>query len=151
MKLHPQSTIVCSNSAHTQLHPHVAITLLQSGLSSWHFDRRMQRFFPGPNGTTPTEKETALSTLERPIKSLGEIALRVKDLDIMQRFYEEVIGLELMRRFDYSAFFKVTDGYAGHTQVLALFDRSKQPGYSGIITEKSTIDHISHSFRDRPC
>ena len=60
------------------------------------------------------------------IKALGEIALRVDDLDSMQAFYQDVIGLELMRRFPDAAFFKIADGYGGHTQILALFDRSSQ-------------------------
>jgi catechol 2,3-dioxygenase-like lactoylglutathione lyase family enzyme len=38
----------------------------------------------------------------RRIKGLGEIALRVADLDAMQRFYREVVGLELLRRFDHA-------------------------------------------------
>ena len=82
----------------------------------------------------------------RPIKALGEIALRVNNLDTMQRFYEEVIGLELMRRFDNIAFFRIADGYGGHTQILALFDRSAQPGYRGLDSEKSTIDHIAFAI-----
>jgi catechol 2,3-dioxygenase-like lactoylglutathione lyase family enzyme len=61
-----------------------------------------------------------MSTGHRTIKGLGEIALRVEDLDTMQRFYEEVIGLELIKRFDNAAFLKLADGYDGHTQVLAL-------------------------------
>jgi len=65
---------------------------------------------------------------ERPIKALGEIALRVTDLDSMQRFHEDIVGLELMRRSENAVFFKIADGYGGHTQVLALFDRSSSPG-----------------------
>jgi catechol-2,3-dioxygenase len=61
----------------------------------------------------PDEKRTA-------VRGLGEIALRVNDLDAMQRFYEEVVGLPLMTRFPNSAFFKIAEGYGGHTQVLAL-------------------------------
>ena len=30
------------------------------------------------------------------VRGLGEIALRVNNLDTMQKFYEEVIGLPLM-------------------------------------------------------
>ncbi len=44
---------------------------------------------------------------ERPIRALGEIALRVTDLDTMQRFYEDTVGLELMRQTENAAFFKV--------------------------------------------
>jgi len=83
---------------------------------------------------------------ENSIKNLGEIALRVKDLDTMQKFYEEIVGLELMKRFSDSAFFKIAEGYGGHTQILALFDRSKQPDYRGVISETSTIDHIAFAI-----
>jgi len=74
---------------------------------------------------------------------LGEIALRVNDLDAMQRFYERVIGLPLMARFPSSAFFKIADGHGGHSQVLALFDRSESAGYVGTDAKRSTIDHIA--------
>jgi len=57
------------------------------------------------------------------VGGLGEIALRVNDVDTMQKFYEEVIRLPLMTRVPNCAFFKIADGYGGHTQVLALFDR----------------------------
>jgi catechol 2,3-dioxygenase-like lactoylglutathione lyase family enzyme len=58
------------------------------------------------------------------VRGLGEIALRVNNMDAMQKFYEEVIGLPLMNRDSDSAFFKIAEGYGGHTQVVALFDRS---------------------------
>ena len=61
------------------------------------------------------------------VRGLGEIALRVNNLDAMQKFYEEVIGLPLMTRVPNCAFFKIADGYDGHTQVLALFDRAQSP------------------------
>jgi catechol 2,3-dioxygenase len=85
----------------------------------------------------------AMGNERRPIKGLGEIALRVNDLDAMQRFYEEVVGLELLRRFDHAAFFRVAEGYGGHTQVLALFDRSGQPDYQGLDPGRTTVDHIA--------
>src|SRR5215470_9111179 len=84
-----------------------------------------------------------MGTQGRPIKGLGEIALRVADLDAMQRFYQEVVGLELLRRFDHAAFFRIADGYGGHTQVLALFDRSDQSGYRGLDRERTTVDHLA--------
>jgi catechol-2,3-dioxygenase len=77
------------------------------------------------------------------VRGLGEIAFRVNNLDAMQKFYEEVIGLPLMARDSNSAFFKIADGYGGHTQVLALFDRSQSPGYRGTDAVTSTVDHIA--------
>ena len=41
------------------------------------------------------------------VRGLGEIALRVNDLDAMQRFYAEVIGLPLMTRVQNCAFFRI--------------------------------------------
>jgi catechol-2,3-dioxygenase len=86
--------------------------------------------------STTNEKRTA-------VRGLGEIALRVNNMDAMQKFYEEVIGLPLMNRDSDSAFFKIAEGYGGHTQVLALFDRSKSPGYRGTDAATSTVDHIA--------
>ena len=86
--------------------------------------------------STTSEKSTS-------VRGLGEIALRVNNLDAMQKFYEEVIGLPLMTRFPNSAFFKIANGYGGHTQVLALFDRSQSLGCRGTNATTSTIDHIA--------
>ena len=77
---------------------------------------------------------------KRAIQGLGEIALRVNDLDQMQRFYAEVVGLELLRRFPGSAFFRIAPGVAGHTQILALFDRG-EGGRSR--PEQSPLDHLA--------
>ena len=86
--------------------------------------------------STSNEKRTV-------VRGLGEIAFRVNNLDAMQQFYEQVIGLPLMTRFPKSAFFKIADGYGSHTQVLALFDRFESPGYRGADAATSTIDHIA--------
>jgi len=83
---------------------------------------------------------------QRAVKALGEIALRVKDLDPMQKFYEDVIGLEVMKRFPHAVFFKIADGFGGHTQILALFDRSQEAGYRGLEPEKSTVDHFAFTI-----
>ena len=77
------------------------------------------------------------------VRGLGEIALRVNNLGAMQKFYEEVMGLPLMTRFPNVAFYKIADGYGGHIQVLALFDRTGSPGYRGSDAATSTIDHIA--------
>jgi catechol-2,3-dioxygenase len=83
------------------------------------------------------------SGMRTSVRGLGEIALRVNNLDAMQKFYEEVIGLPLMTRVPNCVFFKIADGYGGHTQVLALFDRSQSPGYHRPGAATSTIDHIA--------
>ena len=79
------------------------------------------------------------------VRALGEIALRVRDLDSMQRFYQEVVGLALLRRFDTSSFFRIADGFEGHTQILALFDRS---GRDAVAPEgpRSTVDHLAFTI-----
>jgi catechol 2,3-dioxygenase-like lactoylglutathione lyase family enzyme len=81
------------------------------------------------------------------IKGLGEVSIRVNDLDVMLKFYEEVIGLELLRREESYVFFKIAEGYGGHTQNLALFDanertflETKSPQLS---QEKTTLHHIA--------
>lgn len=79
----------------------------------------------------------------RPIQGLGEIALRVADLDTMQDFYQRVVGLELLRRFPGSAFFRIAEGVAGHTQILALFDRTAEPDYHGVDAATTTVDHLA--------
>lgn len=90
------------------------------------------------------------------IRALAEIALRVSDLDAMARFYEDAIGLELMQRFDAAVFFKIAPGHAGHTQILALFDRSNvdpdeprpyvRGSPKGLCAECSTFDHLAFSI-----
>jgi catechol-2,3-dioxygenase len=72
------------------------------------------------------------------IKALGEVALRVNRLDEMQDFYTNIVGLELMRRFEHAAFFRIADGYAGHTAVIALFKRDFPAE-----KERSTLDHFA--------
>ncbi|MEM7735579.1 MAG: VOC family protein [Deinococcota bacterium] len=82
----------------------------------------------------------------RVVKGLGEIAFRVNDLDTMQAFYSEVIGLNLMQRFEHIAFFDIAPGYGQHTQILALFDRADSEGYQGLDADKTTVDHIAFTI-----
>ena len=79
------------------------------------------------------------------IRALGEIALRVRDLDSMQRFYQDVVGLPLMRRFGTSAFFRVAEGFSGHTQILAIFDRASRDPHAPD-GARSTIDHLAFTI-----
>ena len=80
------------------------------------------------------------------IKALGEIALRVNDMDAMRGFYRDVIGLELLRDFPNATFFRIADG---HTQALALFDRSDRPDYDGPDRKRTSLDHIAFAISRR--
>ena len=88
----------------------------------------------------------------RPIKALGEIVLRVRNLDTMQEFYEKVVGLELLARHEnIMAFFRIVPDYEGHMQSLALFDQSdgadhRSRHYTGLDPEKSTLHHIAFTI-----
>ncbi len=77
------------------------------------------------------------------IKGLGEIALRVADLDAMQRFDQEVVGRVLFGHFDHAVFFRIADEQGEHTQILARFDRSDQVGYKGLGPEQTTVHHLA--------
>jgi catechol-2,3-dioxygenase len=75
------------------------------------------------------------------IRSLGEVALRVNDLEIMSDFYATVVGLELMREFPGVTFFRLGEGYGGRTTILALFDRGAEVG-----VERTTLDHLAFTI-----
>jgi catechol 2,3-dioxygenase-like lactoylglutathione lyase family enzyme len=87
------------------------------------------------------------SASTRQVKGLGEVSIRVKDLDAMHKFYEAVVGLEVLRRDESFVFFKIAEGYGGHTQNLALFEASNR----GFLEAKSeqlnpaetTLHHIA--------
>ncbi|SDM15497.1 Glyoxalase-like domain-containing protein [Halogranum gelatinilyticum] len=80
---------------------------------------------------------------DTPIVGLGEIALRVDDLDEMTDFYAEVIGLPILGDFDHATFFEIAEGVEGHTQILALFDRSGEDDYTPPDAARTTVDHIA--------
>ncbi len=79
--------------------------------------------------------------MPRPVRALGEIALRVNDLEVMREFYEKIVGLELMRQFPGIVFFRIGEGYGGHTTVLALFARDQTVG-----VDQSTLDHLAFTI-----
>ncbi|WP_037313843.1 VOC family protein [Ruegeria halocynthiae] len=62
-------------------------------------------------------------------RALGEIAIRCTDMAAMVAFYETVIGLERLSGDHNSAitFFRIAEGFGGHTQVLALFHHTAAP------------------------
>ena len=83
----------------------------------------------------------------RHVKGLGEVSIRVRDLDAMHKFYEEVVGLEVLRRDESFVFFKIAAGYGGHTQNLALFEASNTMFLDNkaeqLNSQESTLHHIA--------
>ena len=90
-----------------------------------------------------------MSETTRPIKALGEVVLRVRDLNAMQEFYEQVVGLELLARFENTmVFFQIGPD---HAQSLALCDQSGEADhssrhYDGFDPDKSTLHHIAFTI-----
>ena len=75
------------------------------------------------------------------------MSIRVRDLDAMHKFYEEVVGLEVLRREESFVFFKVAEGYRGHTQNLALFEASNTVFLDNkavqLNSQATTLHHIA--------
>lgn len=84
---------------------------------------------------------------DRRVKGLGEVSILVKDLDVMRQFYEDVVGLEVLRRDESFVFFKVAEGYGGHTQNLALFQAERRTSSEAESfqpnPEQTTLHHIA--------
>ena len=59
-----------------------------------------------------------------PIRDLGKIAIRCNDRMAMKSFYEDIVGLPVLKDLPDSGitFFEISKGHGGHTCVLALFD-----------------------------
>jgi catechol 2,3-dioxygenase-like lactoylglutathione lyase family enzyme len=91
-----------------------------------------------------------VSRPEHRIKGLAEASIRVKDLVAMSSFYEDVVGLRVLRREASYVFFEIAEGYDGHSQNLALFDASERTFMESTSTtldpEQSTLHHIALSI-----
>jgi catechol 2,3-dioxygenase-like lactoylglutathione lyase family enzyme len=63
------------------------------------------------------------------IRALGEIAIRCDDVAAMAEFYEHILGLTRMEGSSAPGivFFRIAEGFGGHTQILALFDKAYSP------------------------
>ena len=88
-------------------------------------------------------------------RALGEIAIRCTDIEAMVRFYEEVIGLTRLSGNNSPdiVFFRISEGFQGHTTVLALFQhdapqRAVHPGDQGTPMggAGSTLHHLALSL-----
>ncbi len=81
------------------------------------------------------------------VKGLGEIVLRVNDMESMKDFYGNTIGFELMYESDNYTFFKIADGVGGHTQTLALFAKNNLTAFGqelkAIEPKNTTLHHFA--------
>lgn len=84
----------------------------------------------------------------RPL-GLGEVALRVTNLERAIGVYRDRLGFELLRRFEHGiAFLRVAPGVAGHTQVIGLFDARlpadpRRPPWSDAQAAVTTLHHFA--------
>ena len=81
------------------------------------------------------------------IKGLGEVVLRVKNIELVMDFYQNTIGLKLIQQKRGYTFFKIAEGYGGHYQVLALFDISIPTAFEEIRGDikinNSSLHHLA--------
>lgn len=68
------------------------------------------------------------------VKGLGELALRVNDFAMMRRFYQEVLGLEVLGEFGNAALLKIADGYGAHAGAWPV--RSFSAGRTGTLNRR---------------
>jgi catechol 2,3-dioxygenase-like lactoylglutathione lyase family enzyme len=82
-------------------------------------------------------------------RALGEIAIRTRNIETMTAFYRDVLGLELLSRRNQGqiVFFRVADGFAGHTAVLALFAEAEAEVTAGATgPAQSSLHHLALSL-----
>jgi catechol 2,3-dioxygenase-like lactoylglutathione lyase family enzyme len=85
-----------------------------------------------------------------PIRPLGvgEVVLRVADVQRSIAFYRDILGFPLIRILhDAIAFIRVADGVAGHTQIIGLFDCKWVSNREGKRWSECSLDHSTlHHF-----
>ncbi len=88
-----------------------------------------------------------ISMISNKTKGLGEVVLRVRDMEKMRHFYSEILGLEVMRADEKYTFLKIAEGYKGHTQILALFHPENPTAFDEILDEvdsqRSALHHLA--------
>jgi catechol-2,3-dioxygenase len=77
------------------------------------------------------------------IRGLGEVNLRVNDVDGMRRFYVDILGLTPIHESKRHIFLKVADGYEGHPQVVALFDSKFEGADVKPDVRRTTLNHVA--------
>lgn len=82
------------------------------------------------------------------IGNLGEIAIRCRDYFAMVAFYRDTLGLPVLSEpIPGITFYRLGEGYRGHTQVLALFRHDvRREGQAVPLPdtgERSSLHHIA--------
>lgn len=86
------------------------------------------------------------------VRALGEIAIRCADIEAMERFYRDTLGLKVLggEHRDGIVFFELGESHGGHTAVLALFrhdaaQRAVHPGSAGRpeTGARSSLHHLA--------
>jgi catechol-2,3-dioxygenase len=85
------------------------------------------------------------------ITGLAEISLRVHDLDLMRKFYEQVIGLEVLREKKFPEGTAIFYAVGAGDDNLALFDESLMDWYTRdkaahIDPQRTTLAHLALSI-----
>lgn len=87
------------------------------------------------------------------VESIGEVALRVKNMDEMVAFYVERLGFELRRRFENDvAAIQLANGVAGQVQTLTLFGELLPGNFAkfewrGLEQNMSSLHHFALTIR----
>jgi catechol-2,3-dioxygenase len=92
-----------------------------------------------------------MNMLKQSISGIAEIALRVHDLDLMRRFYEQVIGLEVLREIkdgNGTIIFYAVGAGNDHLalfeeKLIAWYTRDKSPQIDPKLT---TLSHFAFSI-----
>ena len=77
------------------------------------------------------------------VMHIAELGLRVTDLPRAVAFYQEVLGIQIVRAYPTIVFLKVSEldsplGRGGHPQLLVLFDRKVK-----LDIALTTVDHFA--------
>ena len=89
--------------------------------------------------------------MNKAITGIAEISLRVHDLDLMRKFYEQVIGLAVLRENQYGQGTAIFYAVGAGDDNLALFEETLMDWYtrdksSHIDPQRTTLAHFALSI-----
>lgn len=95
----------------------------------------------------PTEQQK--SSLPFQCRRIGEVVLRIADMDAMINFYTQTLGLKLLRRFENDvAFLQIGEAAREDVQTLTFFTQTKlsnfqNEAYQGLEPKTTTMHHFA--------